>query len=76
MDGTAKQLVSGEPDHIGNRNTSEAAHLANLNDGVGEPWAGQARLNGRADFSVKTNPELFSENFGADPPTGSEIYIV
>ena len=47
-----------------------------LYDGVGEPWAGQARLNGRADFSVKTNPELFSENFGADPPTGSEIYIV
>ena len=47
-----------------------------LYDGVGEPWAGQARLNGWADFSVKTNPELFSENFGADPPTGSEIYIL
>ena len=47
-----------------------------LNAGVGEPWAGQARLNGWADFSVNTNPELFSENFGADPPTGSEIYEV
>ena len=46
---------------------------ADLNAGVGEPCAGQARLKGCKDFSVKTNPELFSENFGADPPTGSVI---
>ena len=55
------------------RQASQIVWPTDLYDGVGEPWAGQARLNGRADFSVKTNPELFSENFGADPPTGSEI---
>ena len=70
-------MLSVELDHIGNWNTSEQiVWPTDLYDGVGEPWAGQARLNGRADFSVKTNPELFSENFGADPPTGSEIYIL
>ena len=47
-------------------------YLANLNAGMGEPCAGQVKLNGlRARRSI---PEVFAseENFGVEPPTGSE----
>ena len=51
------------------------SELANLNAGMGEPCAGQRRLSGlRTRRSI---PDVFvsDENFGAEPPTGSESVI-
>ena len=42
-----------------------------LNDGTGDPCAGQERLNGRAKDSSTVELFSFPENFGMDPPTGS-----
>ena len=42
-----------------------------LNDGTGDPCAGQERLNGRAKDSSTVELFSFPENFGVDPPTGS-----
>ena len=44
-----------------------------LYDGTGDPWAGQERLNG--SYEAFSSVELFSSplNFGAEPPTGSEM---
>ena len=47
-------------------------YLANLNAGMGEPCAGQVRLKGLS--ARRSIPEVFAseENFGVEPPTGSE----
>ena len=46
----------------------------NLEEGTGDPWAGHDRLNAD-DEDLMTPEEARSvENFGADPPTGSEIF--
>ena len=46
--------------------------MTNLYDGTGDPCAGQERLNGCvAVFSI-VKPLNSLENFGSEPPTGSE----
>ena len=42
-----------------------------LYEGTGDPWAGQARLNGLSDSSFRLELVSLPENFGVDPPTGS-----
>ena len=41
-----------------------------LNDGMGDPWAGQARLR-REDLALMVSRLLSGGNFGAAPPIGS-----
>ena len=43
-----------------------------LNDGMGEPWAGQERSKGLPDNTSRLSPSLFNVNFGIEPPIGSE----
>ena len=45
----------------------------NLNDGMGEAWAGQRSAKGSLEDSVKVNVSVFWENFGFAPPIGSAI---
>ena len=51
----------------------QMCQLTDLYDGTGDPWAGQERLNG--SFEAFFREKLVSSplNFGADPPTGSEM---
>ena len=43
----------------------------NLYAGTGEPWAGQKRAIVLEYFLIKLEIVLSAENFGADPPMGS-----
>ena len=43
-----------------------------LKEGTGDPCAGQPRLNGVLDSSLRLELVSFTENFGLDPPTGSK----
>lgn len=43
-----------------------------LYDGTGDPWAGQDRLKVWPNFFVNIEPVCDDENFGVEPPTGSE----
>ena len=45
-----------------------------LYEGTGDPWAGQARLNGLLDSSFRLELVSLPENFGVDPPTGSIMH--
>ncbi len=42
-----------------------------LNDGKGNPCAGQGKANSLETFRVKTRPSVARENFGFAPPIGS-----
>ena len=57
-------------------NLQRALHEENISqsylyEGTGDPWAGQARLNGFLDSSFRLELVSLPENFGVDPPTGS-----
>lgn len=43
-----------------------------LNPGTGDPWAGQVRVNGLFNFPSNPVRWVIPENFGIDPPMGSE----
>ena len=46
--------------------------MTNLYAGTGDPCAGQERLNGRVAVFFIVKPSNSPENFGSEPPTGSE----
>ena len=46
--------------------------MTNLNDGMGDPCAGQERSKGLSDNTPRLSPSLFNVNFGTEPPIGSE----
>lgn len=46
--------------------------MTNLNDGMGDPCAGQERSKGLPDNTPRLSPSLFNVNFGTEPPIGSE----
>ena len=43
-----------------------------LNDGTGDPWAGQSRPTAVAALWKTMSPIVFTENLGRELPTGSE----
>ena len=48
-----------------------------LNEGRGDPWAGQVRATSSDSRLVKISPSVAKENFGLAPPMGSgERYLV
>ena len=49
--------------------------ISNLNDGVGDPCAGQVKLAGFSFSLFNVDTSLSDGNFGADPPTGSKWCI-
>ena len=59
-----------------NRNNNLFVNMyfkSNLNDGNGDPCAGQVRANDFATRSSKATRFIFDENFGRLLPTGSEM---
>ena len=49
--------------------------MTNLNDGIGDPWAGHGRLKVFAKLAEKPEIVFAEGNLGAEPPTGSEKKI-
>jgi hypothetical protein len=52
--------------------TIASTELRYLYAGTGDPWAGQDRLNGCDEYFRTVELISSPENFGAEPPTGSE----
>ena len=46
--------------------------VTNLNEGIGEPWAGHDRARPVETFLTKFDIVLSAENLGAEPPIGSK----
>ena len=54
------------------KNIQSNSNKANLNDGNGDPCAGQVNATEFSTFSTKATRFILEENFGMLLPTGSE----
>ena len=80
MGGLAKHPDCLIPRKLGTRTTDRLYEIKtcknqiDLKLGTGDPCAGQERLKGSAKISKRLELFDFSENFGDEPPTGSENF--